>query len=432
QGSQVEMVAFLSNESGLFLKLYRSVHGRVTPRLNSPFVNFEVLNGEVKKTRVFDATMELLSETENVYSNVDVSTNGPNQNLYQGVHLYQIESSPTTTHNNVCLLNNGPIVGIADMQTTGLMIGGVMQQTNNCAQVNGGPVALTTFVDYQINPYKFHPKWKRLDSTITKTYENGDELINTVTYSYNQFPTHYQLTEIESTDSKGKLSKTEIIYAGDAIGTGAYTGSEETPLIELRDRNQISEVVMAKRYYDNALIGVQQKKYKNNIGNTQEGKKLIRTNQILAAKGTNALEVRRVIQSFDDYGNPIEVFTPLGAKTYFVWGYYGKLLIAKVDNRVETIPQNDVDAAITASNNDTDTNGFLEGALKSKLQILRDHFSSSLVSTYTYDPGVGVTSMTDALGYTMTYVYDQHNRLLEVRDADGNLVSENEYNLREN
>lgn len=38
--------------------------------------------------------------------------------------------------------------------------------------------------------------------------------------------------------------------------------------------------------------------------------------------------------------------------------------------------------------------------------------------------------MMDPKGYEMTYIYDNLSRLIEVRDASGKLVSENEYHYK--
>jgi len=53
-----------------------------------------------------------------------------------------------------------------------------------------------------------------------------------------------------------------------------------------------------------------------------------------------------------------------------------------------------------------------------------------MVTTYTYDPLIGVTSVTDPRGYTMYYEYDEFQRLEFVKDEDGNIYSENQYNYK--
>ena len=53
-----------------------------------------------------------------------------------------------------------------------------------------------------------------------------------------------------------------------------------------------------------------------------------------------------------------------------------------------------------------------------------------MITTYTCDPLIGVTSITDPKGYTIYYTYDSFGRLQHVKDAQGNIVSENEYHYK--
>ena len=68
-----------------------------------------------------------------------------------------------------------------------------------------------------------------------------------------------------------------------------------------------------------------------------------------------------------------------------------------------------------------------EGALRDALNNLRNAIPNAMVTTYTYDPLVGITSTTDPRGYTTYYDYDNANRLKHVKDAQGNVLSENTY-----
>ena len=71
-----------------------------------------------------------------------------------------------------------------------------------------------------------------------------------------------------------------------------------------------------------------------------------------------------------------------------------------------------------------------EGNLREALDGLRDTLPNALVTTYTYDPLIGVTSMTDPRGSTIYYNYDAFNRLKHVKDQDGNILSKNDYNYK--
>ncbi len=59
---------------------------------------------------------------------------------------------------------------------------------------------------------------------------------------------------------------------------------------------------------------------------------------------------------------------------------------------------------------------------------LRLHPLDALMTSYTYEPLVGMTSQSDPRGYTLIYEYDAANRLKTVRDEDGNVLETYEYN----
>lgn len=59
---------------------------------------------------------------------------------------------------------------------------------------------------------------------------------------------------------------------------------------------------------------------------------------------------------------------------------------------------------------------------------LRLHPADALMTSYTYEPLVGMTSQTDPRGYLILYVYDSANSLRTIKDEDGNILEHYEYN----
>ena len=87
-----------------------------------------------------------------------------------------------------------------------------------------------------------------------------------------------------------------------------------------------------------------------------------------------------------------------------------------------------------ANNDDDTTQGSAgkEGDLRDALDALRNAsaLSGAMVTTFTYDPSVGVTSITDPRGYVSYFTYDELQRLRFVKDKDGNIVTENQYHYK--
>lgn len=57
--------------------------------------------------------------------------------------------------------------------------------------------------------------------------------------------------------------------------------------------------------------------------------------------------------------------------------------------------------------------------------------AGALMTTYTYDPALGITSVTDPNFQTTTYEYDSFGRLKATRDARGNIVQSYQYNYKQ-
>jgi YD repeat-containing protein len=68
------------------------------------------------------------------------------------------------------------------------------------------------------------------------------------------------------------------------------------------------------------------------------------------------------------------------------------------------------------------------GALLDEVRLT---LAGALVTTYTYEPAIGITSVTDPNGQTTTYEYDSFGRLKATRDAKGNIVQSYVYNYKQ-
>ena len=128
--------------------------------------------------------------------------------------------------------------------------------------------------------------------------------------------------------------------------------------------------------------------------------------------------------------------------SYFYWGYNKTYPILKLDN----ISEIDIESIIESISILPQGYNSLENLLLSIDNIatdatqkvrwntfnnnLRNALPNAMIETYTYAPLIGMTSKTDARGYTTYYEYDEFNRLKHVKDADGNILSKNDYNYK--
>lgn len=110
--------------------------------------------------------------------------------------------------------------------------------------------------------------------------------------------------------------------------------------------------------------------------------------------------------------------------TAIIWGYGHQLPIAKIENATYAQVSSFVEDLQIISNTGT------EAALITALNALRTSLPNAMVTSYTHKPLVGVSTITDPKGDTITYIYDSFNRLKEVKDKNGNKLSENEYHYR--
>lgn len=259
-----------------------------------------------------------------------------------------------------------------------------------------------------------------LDHTIERNYFNGKVLENRTNYFYD-YNNHYQLKSTEMTDSKGDVYKTE----------NGYNSS-------LMAQNRMQPVTSTS-YKNGTKLGVQHSEYGLFNG-------VLLPSVIQTSKGNQALVEDRAIFHDYDYGNPKVVSKKDGSMIYYVWGYNKTQPIAKIEGlQMTSVYQPDkkryyvsynftpeqnqaIVNAINASN--LDINESTENSLRASLTALRNAFAASQVTSFTYDPLVGVTSITDPRGEVMYYEYDEFNRLKFVKNTEEEILKEHTYNYK--
>ncbi|UQB67786.1 hypothetical protein [Epilithonimonas zeae] len=140
---------------------------------------------------------------------------------------------------------------------------------------------------------------------------------------------------------------------------------------------------------------------------------------------------------YDNMGNVLQTRSKSGMTTAIIWGYGGTQPIAKIEggeynNILALMGQTDANLLdiVQKSNQDiSSTDNTNEQLLRNALETFRKkpEFKNYLITTYTYDPLIGVKSVTSPNGFTEYYFYDNQNRMIRVEDNNHNVIKENKY-----
>ena len=132
---------------------------------------------------------------------------------------------------------------------------------------------------------------------------------------------------------------------------------------------------------------------------------------------------------YDEKGNLLQYTNKEDVPVAIIWGYNKTQPVAKIEGATYAQVQDYVSAIVNASDADAVMN---PNADESSLLTILDAFrtNSTLapfqITTFTYDPIIGVRSITPPSGLREKYIYDSANRLKEIqqqqKDASGNLV----------
>ena len=285
--------------------------------------------------------------------------------------------------------------------------------------------------------------WRYLKSETNFDFTNSTSdsgmLSQSTTYEYSNttYPLITKVTKYNHYDKNIEEYNYAFDELNNKLSTSEMSSSEVLLLEDMVNANIVNQPVLTRSFIEkdgNSSL-------RSKLFNTFKSKNNFYVKDKTSfAKGSHDLEERITYHDYDDYGNPLEVSKADGTRISYIYGYNDTQPVAQLTGMsYSAIPQDIIDDIHTYSSADDDTcfgsssTSCSESQLRSSLNALRTHYSSNpavQVTTYTYDPLIGVTSITDPRGETSYYEYDDFNRLKAVKDAEGNLLKETKYNYR--
>lgn len=128
-----------------------------------------------------------------------------------------------------------------------------------------------------------------------------------------------------------------------------------------------------------------------------------------------------------NHGNVVEQTGTDRVKEVLLWGYGHRYIVARVRGSDYATVKSLVDTTIV-------NNPASDAALRGTLNNIRSSLASSnpeaRVTTYTYDPLKGMSSMTDPRGELTLYTYDPYGKLKFGKDADGSVKQRVNYHYK--
>ena len=251
----------------------------------------------------------------------------------------------------------------------------------------------------------------------------GRSMIQSKSYTYD-----YQgyKTSMSETDSEGRLLTTSYKYPRDV---------RDTVCLKMRRLNCLSSIVEETVSSDNEVVYRRRNNYKLNNGyfsvppvdtlpEPPIGSYPV-LESISDTYGNGNPQKQVEYLSYDRYGNPLWIMSH-GQEIVYVWGRFGQDLLAIVHNASEQ----EVAEALGVEYLDLIS---MTGEPSNEIGVkIRNSLSEALVTSYTYLPGVGMSSQTSPDGQTIYYEYDGKGRLSYTYRMDGDrksIIEKYDYNL---
>lgn len=257
------------------------------------------------------------------------------------------------------------------------------------------------------------------EKEFVQEYFNGEILETVTNYTYGN-PSHIQLT------------KQSTIFPDLSTSETLYSYADEEANINMKEANMVGIPLVVENKKNSKTISKNRTIYSKNATTSN----LILPTSLLSydLQFPTTAQTEVTYDQYDLKGNLLQYTTKGDFSTAIIWGYSQTQPIAKIEGATYAQVSSLATAIITAS--DTDNNAgtqVSEDALITALNVFRTNstLSNFQITTYSYDPLIGVRSITPPSGIREVYTYDAANRLQSVKDINGKILKEYQYNYKQ-
>jgi hypothetical protein len=267
-----------------------------------------------------------------------------------------------------------------------------------------------------------------LDEMVTKDYINGNTVTAKVNsnYSVDNIQKPINLTKQTTISPDGTITATNYSYAQEKGNQLMISKNMIGIPLETTTTQTIGSVTKT--------LDKSETIYPTSLPTIQAGNLLLPLSSTSYDVLNNTSSTDVTYDKYDEKGNILQYTTKDGVSTTIIWGYHNTQPIAKITGaKLSDIQQSLIDVIVTASdidavaipNND-------ESAFLTTLDNFRKDTSliNYQVTMFSYDPLVGVRSITPPSGIREFYKYDSANRLEKIMNVEGKVLKTFKYNYK--
>ena len=244
--------------------------------------------------------------------------------------------------------------------------------------------------------------WRLVSKTETE-YNNGRALSRTETYTYNAMG---QMSSVTITSSGGTVETVRYTYPSDHQSEGGiYT--------TMLNSNLHAYLISESRYIKENGIEKQTSGKKCSYAIVNNMVKPYATYNYNPTSQIWEMETRYTL--YDAFGNLLESYDGNNIPTSYIWGYNGLYLVGKAENTPRSALASYITTAPLADEVPDATAASINGS------------GNIMLTTYHYNPLVGLTKVRYPNGATESYTYNQTGKLLEILNTLGNTMGSKYY-----